>query len=71
MTPEGRKVKKTTVKVRNGKGFKSILMKHNKTLKAKTGPLTREEVKNIRNHQFMPNLFNSIPLRRTRSNRRR
>ena len=63
MTPEGKETKTTKVRVNNGKGTKSVILRKNGTVKAKHHPLTKREITNIRNHKFMPNLFR--PLTRT------
>lgn len=66
MTPEGKETKTTQVNVNNGKGTKAVIMKKNGKIKSKQHPLTKREIKNIRNHTFMPNLFTPL----TRSLRR-
>lgn len=59
MTPEGKKIKKTNVKVENNKGMLTMSIKNNGTVHSDTRDLTEEEIHNIKNHKFMPNLFSS------------
>ena len=49
--------KEQIVKVRNGKGTKSVIVKNNKGTHKSTRKLTKKEVKNIQGRKFMPTLF--------------
>lgn len=59
MTPYGRRVKETLVKVKNGKGVKMVSIADDKGVHSDTMPLSKNEMKNIQNHVFMPKLFHS------------
>jgi len=59
MTPYGKRVKETLVKVENGKGVKMVSVGDNKGLHSDTTPLSKKEMRNIQNHVFMPKLFHS------------
>ena len=59
MTPEGKKVKSTNVKVENGKGVLTMSIKKNGAVHSDTRDLTQGEIQNIKKHKFMPNLFSS------------
>ena len=58
ITPEGEKVKQTEVRVANGQGTKTVIVKDNKGIHSDTLPLTKKEMKNIQEHKFMPGFFN-------------
>ena len=45
------------VKIKNGKGVKEVFIVENGELKKSRHPLTQTEVKNIKNKEFMPDLF--------------
>jgi hypothetical protein len=59
MTPYGKRVKETLVRVENGKGVKMVSVGDHKGLHSDTTPLSKTEMKNIQNHVFMPKLFHS------------
>jgi len=59
MTPSGKRVKETLVKVENGKGVKMVSVGDHKGLHSDTMPLSKKELRNIQNHVFMPKLFHS------------
>lgn len=48
-----------TVRIRNGKGVKSVTVRNKNKVKTSTHPLTPNEMKNIQTKQFMPTLFSS------------
>jgi hypothetical protein len=56
-TPEGKKIKETEVRVRNGKGIKRVSITDAKGIHTSTVPLNSSEIKNIKTHKFMPTLF--------------
>jgi len=60
MTPYGKRVKETLVKVKNMKGVKMVSVKDDKGVHSDTMPLSKSEMKNIQNHVFMPKLFHSV-----------
>ena len=60
MTPYGKRVKETLVKVENGKGVKMVSVADNDGIHSDTMPLSKNEMKNIQNHVFMPKLFHSV-----------
>ena len=57
MTPQGKRVKETVVKVENGKGIKTVSIADDKGIHSDTTSLTKTEMSNIHNHIFMPKLF--------------
>ena len=57
MTPKGRKIKITRVNIKNGKGVKTVTIKDNKGVHTNSVPLNMTEMKNVKNHKFMPKLF--------------
>lgn len=59
VTPKGKKIKSTNVKVENGNGTLTMTVEDNKGTHSDTRNLTNEELNNIKNHKFMPNLFHS------------
>jgi hypothetical protein len=59
MTPKGKKIKSTNVKVENGHGTLTMTVEDNKGSHSDTRVLTVDEVRNIKNHKFMPKLFSS------------
>ena len=61
LTPEGNKVKITKVNVANNKGKKIVIIKDHKGVHSDTQNLNKTEIKNIKNHKFMPKLF-SLPM---------
>lgn len=60
MTPNGKRVKQTEVNVSNGQGVKKVTIGDNYGVHSDTVPLKKSEIKNIKNHVFMPKLF-SLP----------
>lgn len=60
MTPSGKRVKETLVKVENGKGVKMVSVADDKGVHSDTMPLSKKEMKNIQEHIFMPKLFHSV-----------
>lgn len=62
MTPNGERVKKTEVNIANGKGVKRVTIGDNDGIHSDTVPLIQSEIRNIKNHIFMPKLF-SVPTR--------
>ena len=44
--------------VANGKGTKTVIIKDNKGIHSNTIRLNSKELKNIKQHKFMPKLFN-------------
>jgi hypothetical protein len=45
------------VSVKNGKGTKSVRRRVNNTVRVAKRPLSKQELTNIKNRKFMPNLF--------------
>ena len=60
MTPHGKRVKETLVRVENGKGVKIVSVGDEKGVHSDTMPLSKNEMKNIQEHVFMPKLFHSV-----------
>jgi len=56
-TPEGQTIKETIVKVENGKGTKTVVIKGPTGILSDTMELKPSEVKNIEKRKFMPGLF--------------
>lgn len=52
-----RKTSTEAVSIKNGKGMKSVVKSVNGKITRAKRKLTRNEVKNIMNKKFMPNLF--------------
>lgn len=61
MTPHGKKEKITRVNIKNGKGVKTVTIKDNKGIHTNSVPLNLTEMKNVKHHRFMPQLF-SLPM---------
>ena len=59
VTPEGKKIKSTNVKVENGRGTLTMTVEDSKGAHSDTRKLTTKELNNIQEHKFMPNLFRS------------
>lgn len=59
MTPNGERVKETLVRVENGEGVKIVSVADDKGVHSDTIRLSKNEMKNIQNHVFMPKLFHS------------
>lgn len=57
ITPEGKKIKETLVKIKNGKGTKTVLVENDYGVRADTMPLNASEIRNIQMRKFMPTLF--------------
>ena len=57
MTPTGKKVKQTEVKVKGNQGIKKVSIMDEKGIHSDVIPLKKNEMKNIQNHVFMPKLF--------------
>jgi hypothetical protein len=60
MTPYGKRVKESLVKVENGKGVKMVSVADNEGVHSDTMLLSKNEMKNIQKHVFMPKLFHSV-----------
>ena len=60
MTPTGKKVKETMVKVKGDEGVKKVSIKDENGVHSDTIPLKKSELKNIKNHIFMPKLFHPV-----------
>jgi hypothetical protein len=45
------------VKVKNGKGTKTVMLKENGRTRKSIKPLTPKEIRSIKNSQFIPGLF--------------
>ena len=71
ITPEGEKVKQTEVRVANGKGTKTVIVKDNKGIHSDTLPLTKKEMKNIQEHKFMPGFFKNIKRKKQTTRKQR
>lgn len=71
-------VKEQLVNVKNGQGTKTVRITDNLGTRSKTLKLSPEEIKNVANRKFMPNLFSrnykllrkSNNYRKTRKNRK-
>lgn len=59
ITPEGKKIKETLVKVENGKGTKTVVIEDAHGVHANTMSLNASEIRNIQKRRFMPALFKS------------
>jgi len=59
MTPTGKKVKQTEVKVKGNEGIKKVSIIDEKGVHSDVIPLKKSEMKNIQNHVFMPKLFHA------------
>ena len=59
ITPQGKKLKTTSVNVENGRGSITMSVEDEKGAHSDTRLLTPKEIKNIKSHKFMPNLFKS------------
>jgi hypothetical protein len=59
MGPTGKKLKTTTIEVKNGLGTLSMRVEDNSGSHSDTRKLTEKEVRNIKKHKFMPKLFSS------------
>lgn len=57
ITADGRKIKETEVRIRNGKGIKRVSITDKDGVHATTMPLKKDEIQNIQKHKFMPELF--------------
>jgi len=57
ITPQGKKLKETHVKLKNGMGIKTVIVGDEHGIHEDTMTLTNEEMKNIKNRTFMPKLF--------------
>jgi hypothetical protein len=57
ITPEGKKIKETRVHVNNGKGIKKVTVTDENGSHSDVQPLKKSEIKNIKEHKFMPRLF--------------
>jgi len=70
-SPEG--IRKNTVNIVDGKGNKTVKIynKKGKVMKNKTMKLNKNEISNIQNLKFMPNLFETKMRQGNRSTRRR
>ena len=67
--------KSQNVNVTNGKGTKTLVVSDNSGTRKSTKKLSKQELKNIKNRKFMPNLFSDCkeclrPIKKTRKNRR-
>lgn len=67
--------KRQNVNVTNGKGTKTLIVSDNRGTHKSTKKLNKQELNNIKNRKFMPNLFSDCkkclrPLNKTRKNRR-
>ena len=60
MTPTGKKVKETMVKVKGENGVKKVSIIDENGVHSDTIPLKKSEMKNIKNHVFMPKLFHPV-----------
>jgi hypothetical protein len=59
ITPTGKKVKETVVKVNGNQGIKKVSIMDEKGVHSDVIPLKKGEMKNIQNHVFMPKLFHA------------
>jgi hypothetical protein len=59
VTPQGKKVKETLVKIKNGRGTKTVVVENDYGVRADTMPLNASEIRNIQMRKFMPTLFKS------------
>lgn len=57
VTDSGKKIKTTSVNVENGQGVIKVSVEDQKGIHSDTRRLTKDEMKNIQTHTFMPNLF--------------
>lgn len=61
MTSDGKKIKRTQVNIKNGKGVKTVTIKDKKGVHTNSVPLNLTEMENVKNHKFMPRFF-EIPM---------
>lgn len=59
VTPHGKKIKETLVKIKNGRGTKTVVVENDYGVRADTMPLNASEIRNIQMRKFMPTLFKS------------
>jgi hypothetical protein len=57
ISDSGKKIKTTSVNVRNGQGIIKVSVADKKGIHSDTRMLTKKEMKNIQEHKFMPSLF--------------
>jgi hypothetical protein len=57
ISPNGEKIKETSVNIMNNKGTKTVTIRDNDGEHSDTTPLNKSEIENIKKHRFMPNLF--------------
>lgn len=57
ITDSGKKIKTTNVHVENGQGIIKVSVEDEKGIHSDTRRLTKDEMKNIKEHRFMPKLF--------------
>ena len=69
LTPQGEVTKIKRVIVNKGKGVKEVITRTNGKMAKNKKALTKKEIKNIKEHTFMPSLFTS--LLRTNQNSRK
>lgn len=59
VTPQGKKIKATNIKVENGRGTLTMTVEDSKGSHSDTRILTEKEISNIQKHKFMPRLFST------------
>ena len=62
-TPEKEEEHLKEVRVENGKGTKTLVVKKNGKTRKTTEKLSKAEIKNIKAHKFMPHLFRKCSAR--------
>jgi hypothetical protein len=63
--------KETIVNINNGKGVKIVKKGYGNKIILNKQPLTKKEIKKIRNNQFIPGLFRLRPNNKTRRLKRK
>lgn len=57
ITPKEKELKETRIKIKNNKGTKMVRIEDAKGVHSHTASLTKKEIKNVKNRNFMPKLF--------------
>jgi len=57
ITPKEKEIKETHIKIENNKGKKIVSIEDEKGVHSHTATLTKKEIRNIKNRNFMPTFF--------------